>query len=165
MKGIGTWIAGAITGALIATALLAGECRAAPLTPQQARDIYIVAYGQFTGPPAWLEQMPVIHIVSQEVLCETAEMKPECNVLGLYREANVYILDTLNFETLSAASVLLHEYIHHFQYLKSGSAYDCETWLAYEQQAYAIQVQVLQKAGDYLAARSVRIAAYRLPKC
>ena len=165
------YVLGFVAGLILGFAV--SYANAAPLTPEQARGIYAVAYGQCPSmsgmqdgcPPEWLQQMPTIHVVSSEKLCDLAVGKPQCSVLGMYQSDNVYILDTLDFETVWAASILLHEYIHHFQQLKSGPAYDCETWLAYETQAYMIQAQVLQKAGEYMTARAVMISMRQMPRC
>jgi hypothetical protein len=127
----------------------------APLTKEQARDIYAVAYGQVTGPPEWLSQPPIIHVVSPEVLCGMVEQNAACSIRGVYDSGTIYISDAVDFGSVYGASILLHEFVHHLQYLKGGAAHDCSTWLAYEQQAYLIQAHVLQKAGDYLAAQTI----------
>jgi hypothetical protein len=157
--------------------LFCGSVFAAELTPRQERDIYVLAYGQYTGPREWLDKPPIVHHVSEARICELAHQPPHCTVLGYYQPGNVYLVDTLDFSTTWAAGVLLHEDIHHLQWLQHGqvaidaadAAADaavkvakeavraaCELWLPRERQAYTIHAYVLENAGDDLGARHVR---------
>lgn len=156
-------------GACVALALFYHPpVRAAPLIPEQARSIYYVAYGEFKGPREWLEQMPRIHLATQAQLCDMTKQGPDCRVLGAYFPGDVHILNTLDFSQILPTSILLHEFIHHFQWLKTeykelNAAIDrgdmhewCRLWLENERQAYRMQMNVLAKAGDYGSLATVR---------
>lgn len=133
----------------------------APLPPQQLTEeqaglIYAVAYGQYHGPPEWLQMMPDIHVVLQATLCQAAGVADDCRIEGRFAEGNVYLLNTLDFSDVVAATVLLHEFVHHFQTLKHGPVKDCQDWLDREHEAYAIQSVVLLNAGKVMEAMDVR---------
>lgn len=151
----------------VGVSIWSGECEAAELTQHQARSIYTVAYGQYTGPPEWLEKMPTVHVVDTGIICLLFSKKPDCGVLGAYVEGRVYMDNTLDFATPLAASILLHEFIHHFQQLKHGQQVKeamaagntnlaCRTWLAREAEAYAIQADVLDGMNEDVLARQAR---------
>ena len=88
--------------------------RAAELTQLQAGHILAVAYGQYHGPPSLLDNPPTVHLTPQEAL-RTMYHCPTCVIEGLYLKGEIYIWDELDFAYPYAATVLLHEYIHHFQ--------------------------------------------------
>lgn len=152
----------------------AEPAKAAPLNEIQARSIYAVAYGQYHGPREWLDKQPNIYIVDQARLCDVAKQRPDCSVLGLSVDGVVYIRDDLDFETTFAASILLHEFIHHFQWLEGKqdaiqAAMDrgdeqtvCELWVENERQAYLIQIDVLEKVGDYGSVAKARSVMTKL---
>lgn len=143
---------------------------AAELTPLQARDILYVAYGQYHGPRELLENPPAIHLAPQNVLREKFHCKEQCPPIeGLFAEdsGEIYLFEELDFSTVYAATVLMHEYIHHFQAKTKGRVMDlklsgndlCLEIVAREHEAYRIQWEVLLKAGEYLKAQSVRVTA------
>ena len=144
---------------------------AADLTPSQARDILAVAYGQYHGPRELFEDgPPPIHITSQATLREKFHCAERCpGIHGLYSEESgeIFLDDQLDFSTLYATTVLLHEYIHYFQVRTKGRLMDlhlpdkqaCLEIVAREQEAYRIQSEVLLKAGDYMRSQSVRMVA------
>ena len=146
----------------------------APLNEIQARSIYAVAYGQYHGPREWLDKQPNIYVVDRARICEVARQQPACGVLGLSVDGVVYVRDDLDFETTFAASILLHEYVHHFQWLEGKQdaireAMDrgdertaCELWVENERQAYSIQIDVLEKVGDYDSVAKARAVMTRL---
>jgi len=135
---------------------------AAELTPKQAYDIFIVAYGQYTGSPEWLKNPPPVNITSQEDLCKLVhDDKPTCVVRGLYHNHEVYVLDTLDFSTVIATAILLHEYIHYFQELKLGPVQNCGDNLDREMEAYHIQYNVLKASGEWWEARRVHATAMK----
>lgn len=148
--------------------------KADDLTAEQVQSIYAVAYGQYPGPRDWLDKRPSVHVVERSYICELAHAAPDCYVLGLYIPDHVYLENRLDFSTFWATSILLHEFIHHLQYLKHGyAALDsalergdvdafCRMHLEKEHEAYMIQAHVLEKVGDYSSARIVRNAGNSL---
>jgi hypothetical protein len=70
----------------------------------------------------------------------------------------------MDFSTVYGASILLHEYMHYFQWLDREAAdiVGCAQWLALEREVYAIQAHVLEQAGDSLSAYAVRFSARQL---
>ena len=155
-------IIGVVTIAIVTFATAAAN--AAPLTQLQAKSIYAVAYGQYKGPREWLDEQPNIYFADQARLCDIAGLRPTCNVYGISIDGVVYILDDLDFTTLFATGILLHEYVHHFQWLDgkhdavaaavaAGDDYTaCMLWTENERQAYEIQIHVLEQAGDFVSA-------------
>lgn len=149
---------------------LCGTAGAAELTQRQAGDILAVAYGQYHGPRTLLDSPPQIHVVSQDVLREKLNCTEHCQPIhGLYHEEEgaIYVYDALDFSTVYATTVLMHEYIHHFQVKTKGRVMDmklsgtelCLEVVAREHEAYRIQWTVLLKAGEYLLAQGVRRTA------
>lgn len=142
----------------------------AELTRLQARDILYVAYGQYHGPRSLLDDPPTIHLSSQEMLRERFNCHEHCPpIAALYDEetSQIYLLDTLDFSAVFATTVLLHEFIHHFQAKTKGRVMDlklskedaCLEIVEREREAYRIQWDVLIKAGDFTHAQAVRFAA------
>lgn len=165
-------IHGIAIGAVLILALagLVGPAHAADVTPQQAHDIFAVAYGQFHGPRTLLDDQPQIHIASQDELHKKLNCGEHCPTIhGLYDEGNgeIYVYEGLDFSTVYATTVLLHEYIHHFQVKTRGRVMDlnlsgtdlCLEVVAREHEAYRIQWQVLLNAREYRLAQTVHRAA------
>jgi hypothetical protein len=163
------WLTGVVVGFVIGFLVCAGlPANAAPLTELQAKSIYAVAYGQYTGPREWLDKQPNIYFVDQERICEVAMQRPTCRVYGLSVDGVVYIRHDLDFSTTFAAGILLHEDVHHLQWLDgkhdavaaavaAGDNFTaCMLWTENERQAYEIQIHVLEQAGDYVSAAQAR---------
>jgi hypothetical protein len=142
---------------LLACAPLLGG--AGELTPEHAWQIYQVAYGQIGGPREWLDKphMPTIYIVPEKELCALIGERPGCGAQGAYVNGTkqVYIDAALDFRTLYATTVLLHEMVHHFQFLKRGKPTACAEFESRERQAYLIQADMLERGGEYAAAYQV----------
>jgi hypothetical protein len=166
------YFAGLIIGFVLGLTFPFGPACAAPLNAEQAVSIYAVAYGQYHGPREWLYEMPNIQMQTPQQLCAEENQKYPCGILGTYEHESrtITLADTLDFSTPYGASILLHEYVHHFQNLKEGNllraafeAHDpatyCAVQLRWEYEAYAIQAHVLEKAGDYRSASLVRYSA------
>jgi hypothetical protein len=157
-----------LLAACFAVAAHAGEC-----TPSQQFSILTVAYGQYHGPRSLLENPPPVHVVSQAELRQRFKCDGHCPPIhGLYDEENVqiYVDDGLDFSTVYATTVLMHEYIHHFQAKTKGRLMDldlpepelCLEVVAREHEAYRLQWEVLLKSGEYLLAQNVRRTASQL---
>jgi hypothetical protein len=141
-----------------------------PLTEQMQTYLYGVAYGQCPQlrgmakgcPPEWLKLRPPVYLVSQQVICGTAQTRPDCPYKGFYRNGAVYLRADLNFGSAVDLSVLVHEYVHHLQELKNGPFKDCEDWLEREYEAYGIQRYVLIQDRQGFAAEKVQGEARQL---
>lgn len=156
-------IIGVVTIAIVTFATAAAN--AAPLTQLQAKSIYAVAYGQYKGPREWLDEQPNIYFADQARLCDIAGLRSTCSVYGISIDGVVYIRADMDFSSTFAAGILLHEYVHHFQWLDGkhdavaaavaagNDSLACELWTASERQAYEIQIHVLEQAGDFVSAR------------
>lgn len=153
--------------------LLATLSHAAELTQPQARDILYVAYGQYHGPRELLDYPPKIDLVSEDRLRELYGCGEHCpRIMGLYHEGDnvIYLLKTLDFATVFATTVLLHEYIHYFQVKTRGKIADlklsahevCLEIVEREREAYRIQHHVLLKGGDFRRAQEARFIAGQL---
>lgn len=143
--------------AVYAAAVLAA---AVPLNDEQAASIYALAYGQYHGKLP--DRPPTIRIVPAAELCARYRMPPHCPVLGLYLDSQVLLSDSLDFSKPEDASVLLHEFIHYLQEQAHGPVHDCQTEIQRERQAYLIQAEVLEKAGQTASAWRVRMNARQI---
>ena len=157
---------------LLATVAIAGllafasRLEAAELTPEQAQSIYAVAYGQCPNmagmnagcPPGWYEDAPIVHITHPQYGCGLMGQMPTCETLAVYADGHVFLSQDVDMSTVLGASILLHEYIHHFQWLKAGKRMtdNCQSWLANEHEAYAIEARVLEAAGQFALADYVK---------
>lgn len=126
------------------------KATAAPLTSDQARGILYVTYGQFHGPRSLIEDPPLIRAVKKAELCEKlGHPHPECGAAAVYMngESTVLVDDTLDFNQPSAAAILVHEFVHHFQWKLRGMPRSCGEMVARERQAYLIQAAILERIG------------------
>ena len=146
--------------------LFGGFAQAAPLTPDIANSVYQIAYGfcptirtmENGCPPEWLRNPPSLTVDSQEELCSIVNERPNCSLLGLYFGGNMHVTSRLDFNSFMGHSVLLHEFIHHFQWLrnKGYGASNCTEWLADEKEAYLAQIDFLEKTNAVSEANRVR---------
>lgn len=149
----------------------------APITHMKAREILAIAYGQFHGPRELFEDgPPPTRLVPQgwlqEKYCST-----HCPAIrAVYDDEGVVYLDeTLDFATLYAKSILLHEYVHYFQARTRGrltdlhvtlSEYDfCVERVRREHEAYRIQWIVLLHWREGDLAEEVQLAARNVMRC
>lgn len=143
------------------------DARAAPLNDQQARGIYAVAYGQYGGEHGGITPMPpmpAVHFASQADICGYFGRGSDCPIYGYFVNGEITISEQLDFSTVVDASKLLHEYIHYLQESHGGPTKNCRMWLEREHEAYRIQMNVLRKAGEYMAAQNAMIMA-RMQVC
>ena len=78
------------------------------------------------------------------VLIAPAESMP-CPCEAAYDKGQLYIRNDINWTDPRWLSVVLHELVHHRQYIKRGEARDCTEWLAREQEALIVQRQYLEE--------------------
>lgn len=82
---------------------------------------------------------------------EAMVCKRPCNVLGFYREGEIYLDDRLHPESdLYDRSVLLHEMLHYLQDVNGawGTDANCDRWYLREMEAYSTQRQFLSAGGS-----------------
>jgi hypothetical protein len=82
---------------------------------------------------------------------EAMVCKRPCNVLGFYREGQIFLDDKLRPERdVYDRSVLLHELMHYLQDVNFayGAEITCERWVRREAEAYAAQQQFLSVSGS-----------------
>jgi len=155
-----------IIGYAIAGWLMLFSVQAAPLNEMQALSVYAVAFGQthhlHNGNRDVLHNRPPVEPVPQARLCVMEGLLPDCRVLGQYRDGIVYVANSLDFSKIEDISVLLHEYIHHIQYLAHGPVTGCADSMAREAEARKIQARVLDASMKYHAARLVRYDAMQM---
>jgi hypothetical protein len=147
---------------LLPDGVLASDCP----TPGPEDSIYVLAYGQYGGPPALLGQRPKVDRMSPAAMCALYEEKYNLRcpggLMGLYLDGKVLLSSELNLAQPYHASVLLHEYIHHFQTKALGyidalpDADQCPERVRRERQAHDIQAHVLSKVGAVFHANHVR---------
>lgn len=67
-----------------------------------------------------------------------------CQCEAAYDDRKLYIRNDINWNDHRWISIVLHELVHHRQFVARGTARDCTEWLAREQQALAVQTQYLE---------------------
>jgi hypothetical protein len=138
------------------------------LTQAQAQAVHAVAYGQcpmIEGmkagcPREWLDMRPDIYMVDPQYICGYVRRKPNCPANGMHAGGAIFLNERLNYYQPKGIGVLLHESVHHFQWLKRGRTVieTCDEFLRTERDAYEIQARYLLQQGDDIGARSARIA-------
>jgi hypothetical protein len=100
------------------------------------------------------EQQAEIVRVSHMYLVERACAGRECKVMGWFPPGRtIYLDERLNpQDNLLAASILVHEMVHHLQH-EAGrldpAKWSCENSIQLEREAYAIQREFLLRYGVY----------------
>lgn len=132
---------------------------AAELSPDQAFNAYVIAFGNAGYIPP---RAPTINLTSRRVICQIAGLPDKCPVKAVLGPDGVITLDaTLDFADPHDASILIHEMVHYVDWSKSGPATNCAEWLRREQRAYTIQGHALEKIGAdpsqvYLSLRAIQ---------
>jgi hypothetical protein len=96
---------------------------------------------------------PEVVMVPHGYLVHSACADRECKVLGWFPPGEtIYLDERLDpNESMYASSILVHEFVHYLQQ-ESGrfeDKYSCETVLAMEREAYAVQREFLVRNGAY----------------
>ena len=100
------------------------------------------------------EQVSIVRLPRAELASMVC--KRPCNVLGFYRNGQIFLDEQLRPElNLYDRSVLLHELMHYFQDLNDayGVNATCERWYLREVEAYAAQQQFLSASGSAVHVR------------
>ena len=142
---------------VLAALLLPQSASGASLTPEQARGILYVAYGQFHGPRTLIDDPPKIELVSKEKICQRMNAHSGCEYAAIYLngESTILVDETIDFKSLWGTSVLVHEMVHHFQWKLRGMPQSCGEMMGRERQAYLIHAELLEKLGEFLSAYKV----------
>jgi len=82
------------------------------------------------------EELPMVLIVQREAM--------PCPCEAAYDDRKLYIRNDINWNDPRWISVVLHELEHHRQFVRRGTANDCEEWMAREREALAVQTQYLE---------------------
>lgn len=83
-------------------------------------------------------ELPVVMIVPAEAM--------PCPCEAAYDDRKLYIRHDINWNDPRWISIVLHELEHHRQFVRHGSASDCQEWVAREREALAVQTQYLENA-------------------
>jgi len=161
---------------LMGFALLAS---AAPgqVSIEQAALLYAKAYSAYTSQhPGFRlpDRAPTIHVTNMVKSYGENAYGLTCivkiNAVTLRCEAGEVLLSPeLDIEGSALhASILFHEYIHYFQWIQHGPVFtegellDCERSVAWEREAYTLQMKMLERAQEWEGARLVRLAMAHL---
>lgn len=102
------------------------------------------------APPA---EMPDVVMVSHAVLVDKACAGRECKVVGWFPPGHTIFVDARLSpnEDLFASSIIVHEMVHYLQQEshKYGTPYTCESLVAMEREAYAVQREYFVRYGVY----------------
>lgn len=139
---------------LAITAVNVRDAGSASVTPEQARNIWLVAWGGthdlHGGDRELMESPPTINIAPQPLLCVLYKLPPDCTgLLGLTLPGGeaVYINEEVDFDTVFGVSILFHEFIHSIQHRTRGTAKTCEQADYYEKDARWRHSALLRKLG------------------
>lgn len=140
----------------------------ARLTQSQSDAQYAIAYGAYGSRHGGIElpkAAPKVWFTPRDHICAKIGRPSECPVRGLHSKGEIWLSDDLDFSDALDSSVLLHEFVHWFQYTHKGLPVSCEDWLSRELEAHQIQHDALVKARQPVAAAQVRHNARSLPPC
>ena len=130
------------------------DADSASVTPEQARNVWLVAWGGthdlHGGDRELMESPPSIIIAPPSLLCVLYKQPPNCRgLLGLTMPGGkvVYINEGVDFETVYGVSILFHEFIHSIQHRTRGKPKTCKQADYYEKDARWRHSQLLRKLG------------------
>lgn len=92
----------------------------------------------YDGPPpdlTWVDPARVIEACA-------------CRPPAFYRDGSAYLSRALDLNDLFQRSILLHELVHHIQWVAAGPARDCYEWHRREVAAHAAQNAWLMQHGS-----------------
>jgi hypothetical protein len=89
-------------------------------------------------------EMPTIISSSQDDLKQMYCPGRNCSVSAIYESGTIYLDNDIDFNNSLDKSIILHELVHHVQWIKYGSTLDCQRWFANEREAYKIQAKYLK---------------------
>lgn len=124
------------------------------------QQMYALAWGQVAhdlkiAPARRLGDFPppTVYITPPAVLCRMyygEDAKPTCPVRAIQDGDSVYVSSDLDFADLNTRSILLHEFVHYFQFIALGRMPKnaCELY-AGEMQAYRTERTVIEKANMF----------------
>lgn len=69
-----------------------------------------------------------------------------CKCEAAYDEGKIYVRNDINWQEPRWLSVIVHELEHHRQFLKYGTAKDCDDWVDREWQAHQVQTLYLERS-------------------
>lgn len=109
---------------------LAVEAHAQPAAPDPVRVVAeLLRELHYDGPP------PEITWVNAQQVVEACNCRPP----AFYRDNTAYLSSALDLTSIEGRAVLLHELVHHIQWVAGGPAADCFEWHRRELQAHAAQ--------------------------
>lgn len=96
------------------------------------------------------ETLPTLRVVDHSYMVENACYGQECKVLGWYNDQGIVYIDaeTLRQDSLFTRSLVIHELIHHLQYLSGKFNSSCDDVAAREAEAYRFQQQFFTENGS-----------------
>lgn len=117
------------------------------LNENQAKSIYVMTY-YLVSHYKFPETGPKIYLVEQKVMQDLACSGAPCPIHGLQIEDKIYLDKKLDMQNLQNASILVHEYVHYFQWYALGKAADCNEKQRREKEAFSVQNHVLYKVNE-----------------
>ncbi len=125
---------------------------------EQLAEKLLAWLNQHTAYKYHINQTPEIKTVSARQIAEVAfggKLPQAVNaeslkIYGLYNfnEKAVYLLDSIDLETLEGKAILLHELVHYIQYqIGEDESVDCKNEL--ESLAYVLEAKFLESAGHH----------------
>jgi hypothetical protein len=92
----------------------------------------------YDGPP------PALTWVDARAVVEACACRPP----AFYRDNTAYLSSALDLTDVFDRSILLHELVHHVQWMAGGRAGSCEEWRRREELAHAVQNAWLAERGS-----------------
>jgi len=136
----------ALWASVVVVSVAVLPAQGAALSQQQAMMLYTVAGGELGI--GWPPKPPEIRIVPLEDLRAVVCPGKQCRMMGAFFDGVVYLRDDLDFSNPYHSSIVVHEMAHYIQWWKrGGNATTCEEFQRREDEAFAVQARVMQKAG------------------
>lgn len=154
------WAGILVLGVIIGIGMSIEACHAEDNlpTPDQIDMTYALTYGLVAykmGLPRMGDfEPPTVQFVPQPVVCLSIGAPKTCKGLGGTtdsRTGRILFSTAFDYRKPEYMTILVHEFVHYFQFVKYGEATDwCENYRR-ERQAYDVQAEVLNKIGTVAA--------------
>lgn len=150
------WAGMLVIGVFIGMVMAIDACRAEDNlpTPDQLDMTYALTYG-LVAYKMGLPRMgdftpPTVQFVPLSALCEAMSLPKTCKGLGGITDSKtgrILFNAAYDYRDPVYMTILVHEFVHYFQFVKYGETQDwCDNYRR-ERQAYDVQAEVLTKIG------------------
>lgn len=138
----------AIWAAIIGALVTSCAVKAAEPTKEQVEMSYALTWGLVAhdlglAPDRRLSDIspPTVAVMPHKDLCAFIGMSEGCPALAAQLESRILVSDTLDFADPRDVTILVHEYVHYFQYVVDGILMQNQCAESRDREIYAYRVQ------------------------